>query len=572
MIQSSAQTPIKSFLPQLTAYLLAACFPLMAQASTSTIVFEPIDFYSLEKSPLPAIDCGVSQNCYSQAEARLISHKKILFSDWQELHEARNKASGHSLVLVQRKTPVVVLFLHGLYLDSSQFYWEAAQLAASGINSVLVTLPGHAPFEKNHDQLKYNDWLSFVSEAARYALQFGDRLFVVGHSTGGLLSFYLSMQPEFNVGGQFLLEPALKVRSYLENGTCLGRSLISKAQDLGGIAELLAPGIGEYPTPVSLNMGCQVHRLAKKMFAVNQEINTRVQVGGPPGREVYKTKTTYRIPPNSPFYTMKVPTMVAFGKADSVVDPSATLEFLKVSPVAEEFVFDSGDAQGSAIDHGYFIQNSMKKKIFRMAGEFFESEQTPIMHFLDKSMGTRNYRIHSQNYSYMGWQFERMKVVATNQREALFRIREIYENPNQTALTFQDIQSLSHLTFSFKNNSDQCKLFKLESSSVCFALQFMEFVTGLEGVPEFQNTTYSQILDRLVFKDIEQLNRDVGFTEPAAHAFLIQTFKQLLSNPEVRLWINQVLTAPDPQLTDYYSSPTDPRFVNLKFANRVRKD
>lgn len=122
------------------------------------------------------------------------------------------------------KTDVVVLVYHGLMNSPRDMKFLASDLHKMGANVINARLDGH--FEKSRtelDTVEYQDWVAQLDGYLAMARQLGQKVIIVGHSTGGLAGIHTAI--ENKVDGLILLAPALKTRTLTDAMTYVGSML-----------------------------------------------------------------------------------------------------------------------------------------------------------------------------------------------------------------------------------------------------------------------------------------------------------------------------------------------------------
>lgn len=168
------------------------------------------------------------------------------------------------------RTPLVFIFIHGLYGAPAQFERQADYAAAFGMNSLTLTLAGHGDQYAQAKKVDYADWIEETGRAVKLARALGERVVIVGQSTGGMLAVGQALRDPRSIDGIVLLEPAIEVPPLLRLGLCVGKLLGDTPQDVPRITRWL----GHDPCkeqPISLSMGCEVTRL--RDFMVGQYLS-----------------------------------------------------------------------------------------------------------------------------------------------------------------------------------------------------------------------------------------------------------------------------------------------------------
>lgn len=240
---------------------------------------------------------------------------------FQTINLSNKEEQGARVVTVDRRTPLAVLAIPGFGMDSRQFLREQSLFAELGLNSVSITLPGNGPFSSEQAKARFVDWLSASRDALKLAAALGEGVVVIGQSTGAELGLYLALENPSIVRGMVLIDPAFKMRKYLQWSTCLGKGLLSDARDLGFLTNLYRSDASNLPNPISLNMGCEVSRLAKYVVQRFGRPESGTS-GGSDGADSYERL----------FRKVRVPTLLSYTSADTVIDPALASKMAEVNP------------------------------------------------------------------------------------------------------------------------------------------------------------------------------------------------------------------------------------------------
>lgn len=116
-----------------------------------------------------------------------------------------------------RRTDIVIVYLHGF----SATLWETRPLAdrlgeAVGANVFYTRLRGHGRDGDAMAEAAAGDWIEDVAEAMAVAAKLGDRVVVIGTSTGGTLAAILAADPSLAdlrtaLAGVILISPNFRV-------------------------------------------------------------------------------------------------------------------------------------------------------------------------------------------------------------------------------------------------------------------------------------------------------------------------------------------------------------------------
>lgn len=104
-----------------------------------------------------------------------------------------------------------VVFIHGIL--STPRFWDGYVPAAPEDWSVMsVLLPGHGGSVKDFGRAKWGAWRQHVHEILLRLKATHTRVYLVGHSMGGLLSILEAAEDPQGIAGMVLMAPALRIR------------------------------------------------------------------------------------------------------------------------------------------------------------------------------------------------------------------------------------------------------------------------------------------------------------------------------------------------------------------------
>ncbi len=112
------------------------------------------------------------------------------------------------------RTPVALVYLHGFSASPAELSPLCEQVAAAlGANLYLPRLTGHGRPGAALAAADVGDWLNDAHEALAIGRLLGERVVLVGTSTGGALASWLAARPEGrDVAALVLLSPNFRVR------------------------------------------------------------------------------------------------------------------------------------------------------------------------------------------------------------------------------------------------------------------------------------------------------------------------------------------------------------------------
>ncbi|MDW8335666.1 MAG: alpha/beta hydrolase [Tepidimonas sp.] len=96
-----------------------------------------------------------------------------------------------------QRTPWAVVYLHGFTATRMETHPLAERVAqALGANLFETRLSGHGQPAEALREVRAQDWLADAVEAVRIGAMLGERVLVIGTSTGGTLGAWLALRPE----------------------------------------------------------------------------------------------------------------------------------------------------------------------------------------------------------------------------------------------------------------------------------------------------------------------------------------------------------------------------------------
>jgi esterase/lipase len=195
------------------------------------------------------------------------------------------------------KTPFAIVYLHGFSATRQETFPLCDLVAARlGANLHYTRLTGHGRGGRALAEATVSDWLNDAAEAFAIGERLGDKVIVIGTSTGGTLATWLALQPHSTLHACVLLSPNFAPRD--PNATVLtwpwARQLVPVVFDPVRRRTAASPEeqrywTTEYPTVALLPMMGLVKLVA-----------------------------------DAPLEDVRVPVLAIFSPEDRVVDPAAT--------------------------------------------------------------------------------------------------------------------------------------------------------------------------------------------------------------------------------------------------------
>lgn len=195
----------------------------------------------------------------------------------------------------RRRTPIAIVYLHGFSATRQEVDPLCDELAAElGANLFLTRLSGHGRSSAAMAEATGNDWLRDAKEALAVGRSIGERVIVIGTSTGGTLAVWLAQQADADsIAAQVLISPNFGSRD-------------PRSDLLAGPwgAELLALTVGE-----------------ERSWTPQSAEHARYWTSRYPSKAVLPVIALVREVRDSDLSTVRTPTLTIYSPHDRVVDP-----------------------------------------------------------------------------------------------------------------------------------------------------------------------------------------------------------------------------------------------------------
>ncbi|QXT39224.1 alpha/beta hydrolase [Gymnodinialimonas ceratoperidinii] len=169
---------------------------LLAIIAATFVYLGPVE--RVERGEVARVDLDDPAGWLAAREAR--------FDDITEGAEAQILWAGEA----GAASDVVVLYLHGFSATSQEIRPVPDRVAeALGANLILARLPGHGRDGAAMAEPRAGDWLDETEAMLRLARGIGERVVVMGTSTGGTLASWAASDPEMaeDVAAMVLISP-----------------------------------------------------------------------------------------------------------------------------------------------------------------------------------------------------------------------------------------------------------------------------------------------------------------------------------------------------------------------------
>lgn len=196
----------------------------------------------------------------------------------------------------RRRTPLAVIYLHGYTATRQEIAPLCDRLAtALGANLHYTRLTGHGRAPAAMGEAAAEDWLRDAAEALAIGRMLGERVIVVGTSTGGTLALWLAQRSEAaDIAAQILVSPNLGPRD-------------------------------ERSTLLAGPWGYQLQRLLigeEYRWQPANERQAKYWTWRYPARALVPMMALVKAVRGSPLEDIRVPTLVIHSPKDSVVSPA----------------------------------------------------------------------------------------------------------------------------------------------------------------------------------------------------------------------------------------------------------
>lgn len=280
-------------------------------------------------------------------------------AETSKLNSYTSVINGFSKIsLLKEKPELVLVTMHGLWHTSDQFSPSLERIikqkGGRQFNTIELTLPGHIKTKlsdeydsymklsiKNKPEAEFGEWIEAMESTISLAKELGNKVILMGHSTGGLLSVIAAKKYPEIVSQLILIEPAIQVQRLRDVGSCGSRMfsqrILNFFEELSKFAN--APPVKEY---ASLGMGCEIQKMADAHLLKRKYTQSIYEYNLPnfdgDGSSIDINNLPEGMPPIpyvkenlSPYYEMgnkiRVPVILFNNEYDIVVSPTANKYF-----------------------------------------------------------------------------------------------------------------------------------------------------------------------------------------------------------------------------------------------------
>lgn len=166
--------------------------------------------------------------CSASADQQFLAAKSQLETMQKSIEPSLLVASRNmQLKLYSEKQECVAVVLHGLFQSPKDMQGLINFFYVRGCNVVAPLLSGHWRKDQNaFYKTSHQIWKSQVTEILNLAQELGDKMILIGHSTGALLALnqIVSATP-FSISHVILFSPAIKLQNSVIWGSKIGSKL-----------------------------------------------------------------------------------------------------------------------------------------------------------------------------------------------------------------------------------------------------------------------------------------------------------------------------------------------------------
>lgn len=120
---------------------------------------------------------------------------RVVATPWKMVHKEQSK--------------IAVLCCHGYTGNPGEMCYPGLELFNNGFDVFAPRYPGHGGSRSDFLNTTSNDWLSVARKSAEYLKQKYEKLYILGHSMGGIVSIIIAK--EFDVDKLVTLAPATDI-------------------------------------------------------------------------------------------------------------------------------------------------------------------------------------------------------------------------------------------------------------------------------------------------------------------------------------------------------------------------
>lgn len=153
----------------------------------------------------------LDQELLELLEKEEINEFEMDYLKYKNNPEIKDKSIGKPYTLTNSKSSKCVIAVHGFSSAPKEVEEMALYLNYKGLNVYAPRLRGHGTVPEDLSTRTYQDWYNNLSRAITIATLKYDKIFLVGFSTGGLLTLLSSKKYFLELGGIICINAALNL-------------------------------------------------------------------------------------------------------------------------------------------------------------------------------------------------------------------------------------------------------------------------------------------------------------------------------------------------------------------------
>lgn len=106
----------------------------------------------------------------------------------------------------------LVVFIHGFMGSPRHFYELMGQIGDNGYSVLTVLLPGHGGTREEFSRCRASHWRSHIARILEQCTERYDKVFLIGHSMGGLLSLEAAAAPGSGITAVIPIFAPMRIR------------------------------------------------------------------------------------------------------------------------------------------------------------------------------------------------------------------------------------------------------------------------------------------------------------------------------------------------------------------------
>ncbi len=212
----------------------------------------------------------------------------------QGIHDNLQKEIIWAFPASKAKTPLAIVYVHGFSASKNETRPVPDKVAAAlGANLYLTRLNGHGQDGAALANATVNDWVNDMAEALAIGKMIGEKVIVVGVSTGGGLATWAASDPVLSkeIAGMVFISPNFGVQS--------------------GGSFLLTMPFGEQLANLIVGKD--------RVFETHNDLHKRFWTSSYPTKALLPMGALTKLAANTPVEAIKQPVLMIYSETDTVV-------------------------------------------------------------------------------------------------------------------------------------------------------------------------------------------------------------------------------------------------------------